>query len=237
LRDYTKYAETGGNDLGAAAADKPELNAFEIDVRDRLVAVGMKLTPQFGVAVYFIDFVAYHPSDPNRPVLAFEADGASYQSSPTTRDRDRLRQQVLEGLGWTFHRIWSTEWFANPTVEVERALQSWELAIAASDDEAGAPSQRQARDDASTPESTTADLDLAPPRQSLPIRVVNGTQIGAYPMSELVQLIEWIESDGKLRVDDDLIAIASANLGYARKGAVIKKRLGEAISIVRRRNL
>jgi len=237
LRDYTKYAETGGNDLGAAAADKPELNAFEIDVRDRLVAAGMKLTPQFGVAGYFIDFVAYHPSDLNRPVLAIEADGASYHSSPTARDRDRLRQQVLEGLGWTFHRIWSTEWFANPTVEVERALQSWELAIAASDDEAEAPSQRQARDDASTPGSTTADLDLAPPRQSLPIRVVDGTKIDAYPMSELVQLIEWIESDGKLRVDDDLIAIAMAELGYRRKGPVIKKRLSEAISIVRRRNL
>ena len=56
-------------------------------------------------------------------------------------------------------------------------------------------------------------------------------------MSELVQLIEWIESDGKLRVDDDLIAIAMAELGYRRKGPVIKKRLSEAISIVRRRNL
>jgi len=235
LREYTGYAETGGNDLGAEAADKPALNAFEIDVRDRLVAAGMRLTPQFGVAGYFIDFVAYHPNDPNRPVLAIEADGATYHSSPTARDRDRLRQQALEGLGWTFHRIWSTEWFTNPTAEVERVLQSWKRAVAAADEGMDAPSQRQARDVAPAFESAVGETAPAKPRGSCPIAIVPGTPIAEYSMSELVKLIAWLDSDGELRVDDELIALASTELGYARKGSVIKKRLTRAIVLAHRK--
>jgi REase_MTES_1575/Transcription elongation factor, GreA/GreB, C-term len=53
-------------------------------------------------------------------VLGVECDGASYHSAKSARDRDRLRQEILEGLGWRLHRIWSTDWFNNPTREAER---------------------------------------------------------------------------------------------------------------------
>ena len=70
-------------------------------------------------------------------VLAVEADGAAYHSSQSARDRDRLRQQQLENLGWTFHRIWSTDWFRDPDAEVAKTR----LAYAAVDiaQETGAP--------------------------------------------------------------------------------------------------
>ncbi len=61
--------------------------------------------PQYGSSGFRIDFALPHPTLSGRMVLAVEADGASYHSSPTARDRDRLRQQVLERLGWRFHRI------------------------------------------------------------------------------------------------------------------------------------
>jgi len=232
IREYTRYAECGGNDLGAEAEERPALNAFEIDVQNRLVSAGMRLTPQFGVAGYFIDFVAAHPNDPNRPVLAIEADGATYHSSPTARDRDRLRQSVLEGLGWTFHRIWSTEWFSNPEGEVERVLRSWKEATTSTDLGLNSPSQRQARDVAPAFEATAGDVaEPAPPtrRGRRPISVVEGYSIMDYKISELVQLIQWLESDGVLHVDEELIELAAKELGFARKGARIKKRLGEAI--------
>jgi hypothetical protein len=63
-------------------------------------------------------------------VLAIECDGASYHSSPTARDRDRLRQQMLEGLGWRFHRIWSTDWFLRRDGEIERAVEAYRRAVA-----------------------------------------------------------------------------------------------------------
>lgn len=53
-----------------------------------------------------------------------ECDGASYHSSKSARDRDRLRQEVIEGLGWEFHRIWSTDWFNDPKAETERLIKN-----------------------------------------------------------------------------------------------------------------
>src|SRR5438445_5866152 len=73
--------------------------------------------------------VAEHPQKPGRFVLAIECDGASYHSSYTARDRDRLRQQQLESLGWRFHRIWSTDWFIRKEEELQRTLKAFEEAV------------------------------------------------------------------------------------------------------------
>jgi very-short-patch-repair endonuclease len=108
LRQYLQYAETGGANLGDQVLDKPALNPFEVDVRDTLARHGLKLTPQYGTSGYWIDFAVQHPAQPGRFVLAIECDGATYHSSQSARDRDRLRQEQLERQGWRFHRIWST---------------------------------------------------------------------------------------------------------------------------------
>ena len=84
------------------------LNGFELDVMNRLTSQGIPVTPQYAVSGYRIDFACAHPDRPGQMVLAIEADGASYHSGHTARERDRLRQQVLEDKGWRFHRIWST---------------------------------------------------------------------------------------------------------------------------------
>lgn len=64
-------------------------------------------------------------------MLAIEADGATYHSSCTARDRDRLRQQMLENLGWRFHRIWSTDWFQRKHEEIERTMSAFDRALTA----------------------------------------------------------------------------------------------------------
>ena len=55
-------------------------------------------------------------------ILGIECDGAAYHSSKSARDRDRLRQEILESKGWKIHRIWSTDWFRNRDHEIERLL-------------------------------------------------------------------------------------------------------------------
>jgi very-short-patch-repair endonuclease len=82
----------------------------------------LRLIPQMGASRSRIDMVAEHPKNPGRYVLAIECDGATYHSSYTARDRDRLRQQQLENLGWRFYRIWSTDWFMRKEHEVQRTL-------------------------------------------------------------------------------------------------------------------
>ena len=80
----------------------------------RLAACGITVVPQFGVGGYRVDFAAAHRDDPARMILAIEADGASYRDSGSVRDRDRLRKEHLERLGWRVHRLWSTSWFQTP---------------------------------------------------------------------------------------------------------------------------
>ena len=131
LRRYLEYVSSGGNELPSTASGHP-LNSFELDVKIRLESKGIPVIPQYGVSGYRIDFACAHPSQPGRMVLAIEADG-SIHNMPTVRDRDRLRQQVLEDKGWRFHRISSTAWFRDRELETERAYQAWKEAVRVTD--------------------------------------------------------------------------------------------------------
>jgi REase_MTES_1575 len=91
------------------------------------------VVPQYGVGGYRVDFAATHPQDAERMILAIEADGASYRESGSVRDRDRLRGEHLQRLGWRFHRLWSTSWFHDPQAEVNRLRDAYQRAIPAAD--------------------------------------------------------------------------------------------------------
>jgi very-short-patch-repair endonuclease len=131
LADYLEYAGSGGTAVTATGG--AELNPFEADVRDRLAACGITVVPQYGVGGYRVDFAATHPEDAERMILAIEADGASYRESGSVRDRDRLRGEHLQRLGWRFHRLWSTNWFHDPQAEVARLRDAYQRAISATD--------------------------------------------------------------------------------------------------------
>ena len=77
--------------------------------------------PQVGCAGFRIDFGVVDSKSPGKYVLGIECDGAMYHSSSVARDRDKIRQRILEGLGWNLYRIWSTDWYRNP-VESKKAL-------------------------------------------------------------------------------------------------------------------
>ncbi|MFN3219829.1 MAG: DUF3320 domain-containing protein [Acidimicrobiales bacterium] len=122
LARYLDYAERGmpalSLDIEGSSGDTE--SPFEEEVLRSIRTLGFDPVPQVGVAGYRIDLGVRHPSEPGSYVLGVECDGAAYHSSKVARDRDRLRQQVLEGLGWQIHRIWSTAWFSDRGAEVER---------------------------------------------------------------------------------------------------------------------
>lgn len=128
LKAFLKYAETGQlEDRHETGKDTD--SPFEDEVINAIQGLGYEVEPQVGSAGFFIDIAVRDPDKPGRYVLAVECDGASYHSSASARDRDRLRQNVLEGLGWRFHRIWSTDWFRNPHKETERVKEAIEDAF------------------------------------------------------------------------------------------------------------
>ena len=128
LKSFLRYAETGELE-NRLETGKDTDSPFEDEVISAIRQLGHEVEPQVGSAGFYIDIAVKDPKKPGRYILAVECDGASYHSSATARDRDRLRQSVLEGLGWRFHRIWSTDWFRNPYKETERLKDSIEQAL------------------------------------------------------------------------------------------------------------
>jgi very-short-patch-repair endonuclease len=122
LKAYLAYAQTG-NLVGQDSVQEKEPDShFEIAVMDILQKHGYECVPQVGVAGYYIDIAVRDPGMPGRYLMGIECDGASYHRYKSTRDRDRVRQGVLEGLNWRIRRIWSTDWFANPDAEIKPIL-------------------------------------------------------------------------------------------------------------------
>ncbi len=128
FKEYLHYAETGILDQ-ARFTGRPPDSDFEVEVAQALKAKGFNVEAQIGVAGYFIDLAVKHPEKQDAYILAVECDGATYHSSRSARDRDRLRQAVLESLGWTVHRIWSTDWFKDPERETTRVVQRVQEAL------------------------------------------------------------------------------------------------------------
>jgi very-short-patch-repair endonuclease len=119
LKGYLQYAETGVLEQAFFSGRDPDSD-FEIEVADALRQQGYEVAAQIGISGYFIDLAVKHPTKSDVFILGVECDGARYHSSRSARDRDRLRQSVLESLGWNIHRIWSTDWFKDSAREIAR---------------------------------------------------------------------------------------------------------------------
>lgn len=122
LKQYLIFARTGILQQAGDGGDQPT-NDFERSVGTVLKENGYEVVPQVGVAGFFIDLGVRHPAKAGAFLLGIECDGASYHSGRSARDRDRLRQEILENLGWKIHRVWSTDWFKNRDSEIKRLLR------------------------------------------------------------------------------------------------------------------
>ncbi len=172
LKTFLDYAERGYRALGEAVSldrsgefDSP----FEKTVGDALIERGWQVHSQVGASGYRIDLAVVDPRVPGRYLLGIECDGASYQRAKTARDRDRLRQLVLEGLGWQLYRIWSTDWWSNPKEQIDkivelleaRAAEPWQSVSPAAPEEPA-----RAEDDADGASENVAENRESPYRRA-----------------------------------------------------------------------
>jgi hypothetical protein len=129
LHRYLDFAERGLPALElphpvAGASESP----LEADVKREVEALGYSALANVGCSGFRVDVGVLDPADPKRFLLGIECDGAGYHATPTARDRDRLRHEVLENLGWRLHRVWATEWFHRRHQEIERLRAALEAA-------------------------------------------------------------------------------------------------------------
>ncbi len=127
LKYFLDYADRGPRALIAAntsTSDAEPDSEFERLVAQRIRSAGYTVHHQVGCSGYRVDLAVVDPAAPGRYLLGIECDGATYHRAATARDRDKLRQSILEGLGWKLHRIWSTDWWHDADAEFARVLSA-----------------------------------------------------------------------------------------------------------------
>ncbi len=125
LRTYLDYAEHGPETLSNNPKGTFD-SALDEDVAEEIKKLGYEIIPEVGCSGYRIDIGVVDPVNPGSFLLGVECDGATYRSSSSARDRDRLREQVLRQLGWRIHRIWSPAWVARRDSEIRRLKETLE---------------------------------------------------------------------------------------------------------------
>ena len=238
FKTFLKYAQTGILDVPGAGSGEAD-SVFEEEVARALESCGHKVAMQVGSAGFRIDLAVVDPERPGRYLLAIECDGAAYHSSRSARDRDRLRQQVLEGLGWRFHRIWSTDWFRSPDAELRKVLKSIEAAKAAGPEVASTPPsppprriervERIEREMSAAP--AAAKLDVPPYAVAQLEMTLGDLELHEIRPGYLARWVcEVVDVEGPVHIDEVRRRIASAS-GVQRIGNRIQAAIDAAIAV------
>jgi hypothetical protein len=242
LKRFLDFAKTGIIEERIATgldADSP----FEEDVMRAIRSLGYEADPQVGTAGFRIDIGVRHPDRPGQYIVAVECDGAAYHSALWARERDRLRQDVLEGLGWRFHRIWSTDWFHRPEQEIKRlarALAAAEEAamdgIAVKGTNAGGVLHVEEAVDEGTGPIEIGHLNLtAPPYVRANLTVRSSLEPHEAPQGQIGDLIlKIVEIEGPIHTDELARRISSA-FGKVRTGTRIIEATTRALRAVHKR--
>ncbi len=140
LKEYLYYAKSGTNtreqsSLGSSA----QKFSIEGNIATKLEQRGWKCRLQIGSSDHRVDIGVVDPNNSSRFIMGIESDGVNYQALPSARDRHRLHQDVLKGLGWNLERVWSLDWFTDPDHEVERIEQQLTELVQANSSESASP--------------------------------------------------------------------------------------------------
>ena len=237
LKRFLEFAKTGiieEHVPTGLVADSP----FEEDVATVIRGLGYEADPQVGSSGFRIDIGVRHPDRPGQYLVAVECDGAAYHAALWARERDRLRQDILENLGWRFHRIWSTDWFHRREPEIRRLKQALDAARIAAQHgitvrgaNAGgflAPVEPEVVEQ---PPIDFGHLQLsAPPYQKAEISLHSTVEPHLAPLSQRIDLIVRVVAiEGPLHLEELARRVAAA-YGKKSTGRRIKDATVEAVT-------
>jgi very-short-patch-repair endonuclease len=206
LRTFLDYAKRGQVALveEVSRATGEVESFFEQSVLDELTKRGWRVDAQVGCSGYRIDIAVRDPDAPGRYLLGVECDGANYHSAKSARDRDRLRQAVLEGLGWRLHRVWSTDWWLQRPKEIAKLEEALKLA-----------KQKSGAAD---------DVDLSPPT-NVPLARISSDKPGSQETSQ--RFARQAVAEQKPFVPQPVVAELPGQSVYRRYGSGTQTFSGE----------
>ncbi len=237
LKHFMEFAQRGARALGEAIAGSlGEFESpFEEAVARALTAKGWVLHPQVGVSSFRIDLGVVDEDAPGSYLAGVECDGATYHSSATARDRDKLREQVLRGLGWNIVRIWSTDWWVDAAGTAEKIDGQLRAILSARRVERSVIAQEEAAKAAAQAVANAAVNDL-PARPGIPetaipalsAQAVDGAE-DALPMRQFSR-----HENAAPALEDDKLAGHEANAAVFFDASYDSALLGMIDDIVQR---
>ncbi|MGJ4927000.1 DUF3320 domain-containing protein [Bradyrhizobium sp. HKCCYLS2038] len=240
LKTFLSFAQTGQLGIAQETGRDPD-SVFEEQVAAKLLALGYDVKTQIGTAGFFVDLAVVDPDKPGRFLLGIECDGAQYHASRSARDRDRLRQNVLEAHGWVLHRIWSTDWFLRPKEETEKVVRAIEAAKAhwkeIDDAIPEAQPEPPAMPDGPPPEQTAdRPLEAAVPAtttiayEEAKLRVRREIEPHETSLANMTKhVVEIVAIEGPVHESEIIVRIRSA-WGLARAGNRIRDAVRAALN-------
>ena len=243
LKRFLEFAKTGVIEDKVATGAEPD-TPFEADIASEIRKLGYLVDHQVGTVGFLIDLGIRHPDRPGTYILAVECDGATYHSALWARERDRLRQQVLEHLGWKFHRIWSTDWFYRRSAELARlraALDEAMLAGEAGTKVSGANTGVSSEPDNSDAKQLIEPIPLVeirertmPPYQRAWVSLNTHQEPHEVAISTLASVaVTVVETEGPIHEEEVARRIAAA-FGKEKAGSRILKATQQALRMAKR---
>nr|MDP9473679.1 DUF3320 domain-containing protein [Chloroflexota bacterium] len=259
LKNYLDFAERGQIALEAetTGGDGEYESPFEEEVGEAIKRAGYIVHRQVGSSRFRIDLAIVDPRQPGRYLLGIECDGRTYHGSKTARDRDRLRQEILEGLGWKIHRVWSTDWIRRPERELDRVIARVEELLSRQEGDSdlevpgatfsdevqrvsplqtglgGVPETQivDGQGDVSVLVGRESPKRLAVPYRIAALRLDDFGDILAAPISLIADVVvACVEVEAPIHRDLLSRRVVTA-WGYQRAGARIAARMEQAISV------
>lgn len=239
FKSYLQFAQTGNVSLGTSNV-KDFDSPFEEEVYRSLKQLGFDVVGQVGIAGFFVDLAILDPKKPGRFVIGIECDGTAYHSCRSARDRDRLRQQVLEDQGWFIHRIWSTDWFRAPEESLRKTVAAIEAARArwserdhdlfgASDRSNKPPEAKIARDESDSTATVVADTIAVPYREAF-VSVETYIEPHLTPPHKMSAVVEQIVAQEGPVHRDEIARRVTSIWGLQRTGSRIATAVNSALN-------
>ena len=227
LKRFLQYAESGELEERVSTSEDAD-SPFEDTVAVFMKGLGYKVDKQVGSAGFKIDLAVRHPDQPGRYMLAVECDGATYHSGLWARERDRLRQEILEKMGWRFFRVWSTDWFYRRGEVAQKLRAALQTASSTGPnprqpESSSAPVPNHTSEPAISVSEASASDSRMPPyelAEGIPVPYnVEPHQVTVAVMTQITQAI--VEIEGPVH-QDEVARRVTTLFGKSRTGSLIR---------------
>ncbi|HKO01692.1 MAG TPA: DUF3320 domain-containing protein, partial [Thermoanaerobaculia bacterium] len=240
LKSFLEYAQTRRLPSTESVEEETDL-AFENALAGALVENGCEIVRRVGRGEARVDIAVVDPARNGRYLLGILCDGPNYHESRVARDRDRLRQQILEQLGWKIHRVWSTDWYRNRAETIARLMRAVDAAKQPPPDDVAEmtpePTDEASDDDASSPLTFPEPDDVPPYETCGALRIPIAGELHLVAAEGLAIAVEDVVTvEGPVHVDE-VVRRIRVLWGLQRAGNRIREAVDRAVHLALRRRI